>query len=100
VAGRQLPHFGALLSRTHPSCPVDARASFPDGKVAEGGGGGGDDGDDCNLVQSLAVPMHLGLIDGPFVPHFNSWEPWYLTKVPDGPQTYRLNIFWLQTKEP
>jgi len=24
---------------------------------------------DVNLVQALMVPMHLGLIDGPFVPH-------------------------------
>jgi hypothetical protein len=33
--------------------------------------GGGDDDDDDNLhwVQALMVPMHLGLIDGPFVPH-------------------------------
>jgi hypothetical protein len=36
------------------------------------------------------VPMHLGLIDRPFVPHnldINSGEPCSFTKVPDGPQT-------------
>jgi hypothetical protein len=32
------------------------------------------------------------------VPHFSSWKPCYLTKVPDGPQTYVLNILWLQKK--
>jgi len=40
--------------------------------------------------------MHLGLNNGPFVPHINSWEPCYFAKVPDGPQTYTLNVLWLQ----
>ena len=28
-----------------------------------------DDDDDLHWVSALTVPMHLGLIDGPFVPH-------------------------------
>ena len=36
------------------------------------------------------------LINGPFVPHINLWEPCYFTEVPDGPQTYTLNVLWLQ----
>jgi hypothetical protein len=28
-----------------------------------------DDDDDCIWVRDLTAPMHLGLIDGPFVPH-------------------------------
>jgi hypothetical protein len=42
------------------------------------------------------VPMHQTLIDVPFVPHINLWEPCCLTKVPDGPQTYTLNVLWSQ----
>ena len=38
-------------------------------------------------VQGLLAPMHLGLnLDGPFVPHIESWEPHSPTIVPDGPQ--------------
>ena len=37
-----------------------------------------------------------GLIDGPFVPQINVWEPCCFTKVPDGPQTYTLDVLWLQ----
>ena len=44
------------------------------------------------------VPMHLGLNNRPFVPHINSWEPSCFAKVPDGPQTYTLNVLWLQEK--
>jgi hypothetical protein len=44
----------------------------------------------------LKTPMHLGLFNGPFVPHYNLWEPRYITKVPEGPQTYIINILWLQ----
>jgi len=41
----------------------------------------------CIWVQGLSAPMHLGLdLDGPFVPHIESWEPRNLTIVPDGPQ--------------
>jgi hypothetical protein len=32
----------------------------------------------------------------PFVPHINLWEPCYFTKIPDGPQTYSLNVLWHQ----
>jgi len=32
----------------------------------------------------------------PYVPHINLWEPCCFTKVPDGPQTYTLNVLWLQ----
>jgi hypothetical protein len=51
---------------------------------------------DCNWVRDLTVPMHLGLVDGPFVPHIDLWEPCCFTKVPDGPQTYTLNVLWVQ----
>jgi hypothetical protein len=30
------------------------------------------------------------------VPHINSKEPCYFTKVPDGPQSYTLNVLWFQ----
>jgi hypothetical protein len=46
----------------------------------------------------LLVPIHLGLNNGPFVPHINSWEPCYFAEVPDGPQTYTLNVLWLQER--
>ena len=46
----------------------------------------------------LLVPMHLGLNNGPFVPHIKLWEPCHFTKVPDGPQTYTLDVLWLQEK--
>jgi hypothetical protein len=36
------------------------------------------------------------LSDEPFVPHINSWEPCYFARVPDGPQTYTLDVLWLQ----
>jgi len=36
------------------------------------------------------------LIDGPFVPHINLWEPCHCAKVPVGPQTYTLDVLWLQ----
>jgi len=42
--------------------------------------------------------MYLGLNYGPFVPHVKSWEPRDFTEVPDGPQTYVLNILRLQEK--
>jgi hypothetical protein len=40
--------------------------------------------------------MHLGLTDGPFVPHINSRKPCYFVEVPGGPQTYTLNVLWIQ----
>ena len=39
------------------------------------------------------------LINGPLVPHINSWEPCCFTKIPDGPQIYTLNVLWLQEEE-
>ena len=42
--------------------------------------------------------MHLGLNNGPFVPYINLWVPCYFAEVPDGPQTYTLNVLWLQEK--
>jgi hypothetical protein len=42
--------------------------------------------------------MHLGLTDGPFVPHIRSWEPWCSAKAPDSPQVYVPDILWLQEK--
>ena len=41
-------------------------------------------------------PMHLGLIAGPLCPISESWEPYGLTKVPDGPQAYMSDILRLQ----
>jgi hypothetical protein len=32
----------------------------------------------------------------PLVSHYNLWEPYGFARVPDGPQTYILNILWLQ----
>jgi hypothetical protein len=61
--------------------------------------------------------MHLGLKTGPLCPLFctnfrspvplakfqiapiNLWEPCYSTKVPDDPQTYTLDVLWLQEEE-
>ena len=36
------------------------------------------------------------LINGPFVPHINLWEPCCFAKVPEGPQTYTPDVLWLQ----
>ena len=44
--------------------------------------------------------MHLGLNWWALLPHINSWEPCYFAKVPDGPETYTLNVLWLKKKEP
>jgi hypothetical protein len=30
------------------------------------------------------------------VSHINLWKPCFFTEVPDGPQTYTLNVLWLQ----
>ena len=30
------------------------------------------------------------------MPHFNLWESCCFAEVPDGPQTYTLNVLWLQ----
>jgi hypothetical protein len=49
-------------------------------------------------VRDLAAPMHLGLIDLPFVPHVQSREPRSITEAPDDPQAYTLNILRLQEK--
>jgi hypothetical protein len=52
---------------------------------------------DSQWVQALTVPMHLGLIHMPFVPHNllsaqdSPGQPCSFTKVPDVPQP-RLNI--------
>jgi hypothetical protein len=43
--------------------------------------------------------MNLGLINGPFVPLINSREPCSFARVPNGPQTYDLNILWIQKEE-
>jgi hypothetical protein len=37
-------------------------------------------------------------MDGPFVSHFDSWEPCYLATFPDSTWTYILDILWLQEK--
>jgi hypothetical protein len=37
-------------------------------------------------------PCTYAFINGSFVPHYNLWEPFHFAKVPDGPQTYILNI--------
>jgi hypothetical protein len=36
------------------------------------------------------------LINGTTVPHISLLEPRYFAKVPDGPQTYTLDVLWLQ----
>jgi hypothetical protein len=46
--------------------------------------------------ETLRSRCTLALIDGPFVPHINLWEPCYFVKIPDGPQTYTLYVLWLQ----
>jgi len=53
----------------------------------------------CIWVRALTVPMHLGLINGPFVPHIDSRESYSFATVQDGPQTYNLNILWIQKEE-
>ena len=50
---------------------------------------------DCSWIRDLTLPMYLGL-NSPFVPHINIWEPCCFSKVPDGPQTYTLNVLWLR----
>jgi hypothetical protein len=35
-------------------------------------------------------------MNGPFVPHVDLQEPRYYAKVPGGPQTYTLDVLWLQ----
>jgi hypothetical protein len=52
-------------------------------------------------VPALSVPMHLGLLGRPYVPHnllSMSWEPCSFTTVPDCPQTWTYNIRWVQEK--
>jgi len=39
-------------------------------------------------VRDLAAPMHLGLIDWPFVPYVQSRESRSITEAPDGFQAY------------
>jgi hypothetical protein len=46
--------------------------------------------------RDLAAPMHLGLINWPFVPHVQLWEPRSIAEVPDGPQAYAFNILRLE----
>ena len=58
---------------------------------------------DLHWVQALTVPMHLGLIDGPFVPHnpISAQEsPVHLPKFQMAPQTYNLNVLWVQETNP
>jgi hypothetical protein len=52
----------------------------------------------CSWVRDLAAPLNLDLNWLTFVPHFDSWEPCYLAKVPVGPQTYVITILWPQKK--
>ena len=54
--------------------------------------------DRLHLVSGLTVPIHLGLNNGPFVPHVKSWEPCDSTEVPDGHQACTLNTLRLQGK--
>ena len=44
----------------------------------------------------MTPPVVNALIKGPFVPHINLWEPCNFANVPDGPQTYTLDVLWLQ----
>jgi hypothetical protein len=49
-------------------------------------------------VRDLVAPMHLGLINWPFVPHVQSRKPQTITEAQDGTQAYTLNILRLQEK--
>jgi len=42
--------------------------------------------------------FHIGIkeLKTLFVPHINLWELCYFAKVADGPQTYTLDVLWLQ----
>jgi len=53
---------------------------------------------DCFTSGFKTLRSHStsALIDRPFVPHINSWEPCYFANVPDGPQIYTLNVLWIQ----
>jgi hypothetical protein len=44
----------------------------------------------CSWVRDLTVPMHLGLSWQAL------WEPCCFAKVPDDPQTYTVDVLWLQ----
>jgi hypothetical protein len=46
------------------------------------------------MIMMIAIGSRCtqALINEPFVPHINLWEPCNFTKVPDGPQTYTLNL--------
>ena len=52
----------------------------------------------CVWVRDCAVTMHLGLNWWALCAHINLCEPRPFTKVPDGPQTYTLNVLWLQAE--
>ena len=46
--------------------------------------------------ETLRSGCTQALINVPFVPPINLWEPCCFAKVPDGPQTYTLDVLWLQ----
>jgi hypothetical protein len=48
-------------------------------------------------VCGQCLSLHAeGLINGPFMPHIDLCEPCCFTEVPDGPQTFTVNVLWLQ----
>jgi len=58
---------------------------------------------DLHWVRALMVPMHLGLIDGPFVPHkliLAQESPVPLPKFQMVPRLKNLNVFWVQERNP
>jgi len=47
-------------------------------------------------VPDLTVPVHLGLNWRALCAPYRFMGGCCFTKVPDGPQTYTLNVLWLQ----
>jgi hypothetical protein len=46
--------------------------------------------------KTLQSRFTQALINGPFVPHINLREPCCFAKVPYDPQTYTVDVLWLQ----
>jgi len=49
-------------------------------------------------VRDLTFPIHVGLNWRTLCAFTNSWKPYYFAKVPYVPQTYTLDVLWLQEK--
>jgi len=58
---------------------------------------------DLHWFRAVTVPMHLGLIDGPFVPQnliAAQESPHHLPKFQVTPRLRILNVFWVQKRNP